>query len=64
MSLIRDFKIEPNDVILGNCLIYNDRDHFTKCGELELLKRSQLVIENWLRDPLERYNFRPGVNFS
>ena len=49
ISLINDFKITTNDVILGNCILYNDTDHFTECGEKELFDRTSDVRKNWIK---------------
>ena len=49
ISLINDFKIGANDLILENCILYNDTDHFTLCGEKELFERTSKVRKNWIR---------------
>ena len=48
ISLIQDFGITPNDIILGNCILYNDKDHFTQCGEKELFERTSNIRKNWI----------------
>jgi hypothetical protein len=48
ISLINDFRIAANDIFFGNCILYNDKDHFTQCGEKELFERTSNDRKNWI----------------
>lgn len=47
LSLTQDFAIRPQDVWINSCLIWNDADHFTECGERILLERIGDNISEW-----------------